>query len=145
MFMRIRAVLIALAVFCFWSCSSDDEPFASIVGQWNKVSTTTQVGHQAPNTVPYDSNTIGCHKDYWEFGEGEVLRDVVWYKNANEICTEDIDLKTYVHTGDQLTISEPGLTETFTVIRLTGSLLEFQSTTHTGGITLKVTHTFARR
>lgn len=137
--------MIAFAVFCVSSCSSDDAPFASIVGQWNRVSTITQIGHQAPQTVPYDSNTIGCHKDYWEFTTDGTLRDVVWYKNASEMCTEDVELKTYVHTGDQLTIAEPGLTETFTVIRLTGSLLEFQSTTQTGGVALTVTHVFARR
>lgn len=143
--MRIRLLLIVLTTLVAFSCASDDQPFANLVGQWNKVSTTTQIGNQAPNTSPYDSNTIGCHKDYWEFLPDGQLRDVVLYKNAQEICTEDVDLKTYVHTGDQLTISEPGLTETFTVIRLTGSVLEFQSTTTTGGITLKVTHTFARR
>lgn len=143
--MKIRFICVVLMVLLVASCSSDDQPFASLIGQWNRVSTTVKIGNQAPNTTPYNGNTIGCHKDYWEFTSAGTLRDVVWYKNAQEICTEDEVLKTYLHTGDQLSISEAGTVETFTIIRLTGSLLEFQSTNTTGGVQMTVTHTFARR
>ncbi len=128
------------------SCSDDDSNSASIIGGWNRVRTITQIGNDSPVENPYNGNEIGCDRDYIEFRDSELLRDVVWYKNSEEICTEDVEELSWAKEGDLLTIdSDVDDPETFTVTRLTNSTLEYRSEITTSGVVIKVTQVFSRR
>lgn len=124
------------------SCGSDDssgtEP--TIEGKWNYNKSLISTNGGDPTTSTYEDHTEGCDKNYQEFATGGTFRDVVIYKNASQVCTEDAITSTWSKTDDELTIDG----ETYTVTKLTNSELRYESTTTTGGATLKVTQVFTK-
>jgi hypothetical protein len=127
------------------SCGGDDGFSAPITGKWDKYKTITTVDNNDPETTNYQGNEIGCDKDYIEFQQAGAFRDVELYKNSDEICTEDVVTKTWVRDGDVLTIDGSEGPETFTITKLTGSELRFESTATTGGVTIKVAQLFRKK
>ena len=130
---------VLIAGLSFTSCSKDDDNSSStdgnIVGKWTPTKTVTSVSNQEVE-AEYTSNEPGCEKDFTEFVEGGVLKDVIYYKNSSEVCTQDADAtSTWSKTGTSLTIDG----DTYEVTRLTGSELRFKSTVTTPGQTLTVT------
>lgn len=138
----VFAALVITAGFLFVSCSSndDDSSPASIVGKWNYSKTITSVNGGSPSTQNYEGHEVGCDKDYQQFADGGIFRDVVLYKNASDVCTEDANVSTWVKTGNTLTIG----TSTYTISGLTSSELRYESTTSTGGVSLKVIQVFTK-
>ncbi|HEU0137942.1 MAG TPA: lipocalin family protein, partial [Flavobacterium sp.] len=116
------AVVIASA-FTMTSCSNDDDAGIStdgnIVGTWNYNRTITNLNGQE-TSQEYTSHEPGCEKDFQEFVAGGVFRDVVIYKNASNVCTEDAESGTWTKSGNTLTLTgnEAG---TYQIIRLDGS------------------------
>lgn len=124
------------------SCSSDDssDTAPTIEGKWNYNRTLISTNGGNPSTVPYEDHTAGCDKNYQEFVAGGAFRDVVIYKNASQVCTEDALTSTWSKTDDVLTIDG----DTYEITKLTRSELRYESTTTTGGATLKVTQVFTK-
>lgn len=123
------------------SCGSDDGFDASIIGKWNYSKTITTINNGSPNTQNYEGNTIGCDKDYQQFADGGVYRDVVLFKNEDQICTESVETDVYAKNGDQLTIGET----TYTVTKLTDTELRYASTVVNGAVSVKVENVFRRK
>ena len=138
------AVVVASA-FTMTSCSNDDDAGIStdgnITGIWNYARTVTNLNGQETSTD--HEHEAGCDKDYQEFVASGVFRDVVLYKNASNVCTEDAQTATWSKSGNTLTLtgSEAG---TYEIIRLDGSELHYKTTSTTGGVTLIVTRVFTR-
>ncbi|MBF6608348.1 MAG: lipocalin family protein [Flavobacterium sp.] len=152
----IKTVLafVCVSALTLTSCSSDDDSGistdADISGKWNYNRTVTNLNGQESNQN-YNTHEAGCDKDYVQFADGNVFRDVVLYRNPANVCTEDAIVGTWAKSGNTLTITtpspEPGqgnVTENFQIIRLDGSELHYVSTTSTGGSTLTVTQVFTR-
>lgn len=144
-----RAKHIATFIFAggllFSSCGTDDGFSASLIGKWNKTSTTTTTNNGTPQTTNYQGNEIGCDKDYLEFSGDGVLRDVELFKNQDEICTEDVNTSEFERTGDVFTTVSQAGTETYTITKLSGSELRFESTGVIGGVSITVSQYFRKK
>jgi alpha-mannosidase len=125
------------------SCSSDDSSGTapSIEGKWSYNKTITSVNDGAPTSTNYPNHEANCEKDYQEFAVGGIFKDVVWNKNSQNQCViDDSDVSTWSKADNVLTIDG----ETYTITKLTHSELRYESTTTTGGATLKVTQVFTK-
>jgi len=141
---KLYLAAVLIAGLSFTSCSDDDDNGPStggeIVGKWTPTKTVTSVNN-ADVESDYTGNEPGCPKDFSEFVTGGVLRDVIYFKNTAEVCTEDADnTSAWTKTGTTLTIDGT----TYEITRLTGSELRYKSTVSTGGATLTVTEYFSK-
>lgn len=147
---------VCVSALTLASCSSDDDGpavAAELTGKWNYARTITLLNNQTSNSE-YTSHTAGCNKDYQEFVAGGTFKDVVVYKNASNVCTEDAILGTYTRNGNFLNVTRPNpntgtgnpatITENFEIIRLDNNELHYKSTSTTGGVQLVVTRVFTR-
>lgn len=145
--MRLTLASLALTAGLFMSsCGSDDGPRASINGKWDYLKTITQVDSQNPTSANYPGHEPGCDKDYQEFLADGSFRDVALFQDQDDNCNEFTDAGEYAINGDQLTIQRDGESaETFTVTKLTGAELRYESTATTGGVSIKVTQVFRKK
>lgn len=146
---KIRITLASLALtagLLASSCGSDDGPRATINGKWEYLKTITQIGNDNPTSQNYPGHEPGCDKDYQEFADGGNFNDVAYFQDQDDNCNEFVEEGSYALTGDILTIDRDDANpETFTVTKLTGTELRYESTTETGGVTLKVTNVFRKK
>ena len=146
---KMRFTLASLALTAGMltsSCGNDDGPRASITGKWEYLKTITQVDNQNPSSVNYPGHEPGCDKDYQEFLADESFRDVALFQDQDDNCNEFTDTGDYALNGDLLTIERDGdVAETFTVTKLTGAELRYESTATTGGVAIKVTQVFRKK
>ncbi len=139
----LAAVLIA--GLSFTSCSDDDDNGSStdgeIVAKWTPTRTVNTVNNVEVSSTDYTFNEPGCEKDFTQFLAGGVLNDVIYYKNAAEVCTQDADVTgTWTKSGNTLVIDDAN----YEITRLTGSELVYKSTVTTSGATLVVTEYFSK-
>ena len=119
--MKNRLLFLGLAALMLTSCSNDDDNSTSIdstelTKKWYYSSTVF-----GGTTFPYDDHEA-CGKDYIEFVEGGVLRDVdVWD------CEEDVYLMAWDLNGNKITLSDGLDTAVGTIKKLTDSELHVQS------------------
>ena len=91
------------------------------------------------STEDYTFNEPGCDKDFTVFVAGGVLKDVIYYKNSTQTCTQDADAtSTWSKNGTNLIIDGVN----YEITRLDGSELRFKSSVSTAGVTLVVTEYF---
>jgi len=117
---------LALALLCFTACSNDDNTktpsvnFNQINKRWYYVA--TWVGGKKT-----DHPNEACGKDYLEFLDGGVAKDVDIYN-----CQEDPNIKTGTYTIDaqtnKLTTILNGETIIYTVNKLNSKELETETT-----------------
>jgi len=138
---KIKVLLAAVILtgLTLTSCSSDDDSggtSASIVGKWTPVKTIFKINGQSL-TTPYEDNEAGCDKDYLEFVEGGAVNDVIYYKNAQNVCTQDVgDPATWVKNNNSLTVNGTfDYDGTYTIEKLTGSELRVSTSESSGGVT----------
>lgn len=145
---KIKVVLASLtiATLTLTSCSSDDSSgtSVSIVGKWNPIKTVIK-SSGSTITQDYDENEAGCAKDFIEFVEGGVLRNVIYFKNAENACTEDAaEPEVWAKTDDELTITGGEYDGTYEITKLSGSELRVTQTESLGGTTATVTVYFKK-
>lgn len=141
--LKLIICTVVLAGLSLASCSSDDGPGVppTIVGKWKYNKTITTVNNGNPTTTNYPNHEPNCEKDYQEFIEGGVFKDVVWNKNSENQCViDDSDTSTWSKADNALTIDG----EVYTITKLNNSELRYESSTSTGGTTLKVTQVFTK-
>lgn len=146
---KILIATVVLSAFTLTSCSKDDGPVqvpASIVGKWNfsKTVTQTNVGSSiGPEIiVDYTGDEANCNRDYLEFNADQSARKVIYYKNAQSICTEDANVGNYIKAGETVTLNLPQDEEyngTFKITKLTSSNMSLERTQNIGSSTLIVT------
>jgi hypothetical protein len=140
----IKVVLAALVIsaFSFTSCSSDDEGSSTggdLTAKWNPIKTIVKIAGQEVEQ-PYEENEPGCSKDYVEFTDAGAFNNVIYFKNADNVCTEDSGAPvTYTRNENTIVISGGEFGGTYTITRLTGSELRVQQTSTSGGITATTT------
>ena len=140
---KVMLAAVLVAGLSFTSCSSDDDgpsTGGNIVGKWTPTRTVTSVNGRN-ESKNYADNEPGCEKDYTEFVTGGQLRDVIYFKNASNACTEDADTDSTWSKAETTLIID---TQSYEIIRLTGSELQIKSTASAGGATLTVTEYFTR-
>ncbi|KAF2519410.1 hypothetical protein E0W68_03415 [Flavobacterium salilacus subsp. salilacus] len=112
---------IAFAGLTITSCSSDDDGgSASIEGKWYySEEGFSAVGQE--DLSDYDDHEAGCEKDYIEFVEGGVFRDVDFF---NSDCEFDTETSTWTRNGNTLTIGTGTDAVTENIATLSGSTLK---------------------
>lgn len=127
----------AVVALCLASCSDDDksEPAVNLdhlQKRWYPVS--YKLGGQTTNYPGH----MPCGKDYIEFQANNVARDVDYYD-----CQQDpaVEVGTYTATEESITTSLDGITETFTLKKLSSKRLETQATLNGATITYIYTST----
>lgn len=147
---KIKAIMFAfvLAGMTVVSCSSDDSgPAPMIEGKWNPIKTVTKVGTAGSQSQNYAGNEPGCDKDYIEFvgtSSGN-LRDVVFFKNAQNSCTEDEGTAATWSKSDKiLNVNGGNFDGDFTITKLSNSELIIESTSNIAGQDLIVKYYFRK-
>mgnify|MGYP003397520371 CR=1 FL=1 len=132
----------AMAGLSMISCNSDDEDFErSIVGKWNYNKTIVSTNGGTPVDSPYNEHEEGCNKDYVEFVQGGVFRDVILFKNQQGVCTEDTaPNSTWTKDNSTLTIGN----DVYTIVTLNGSELRYENTTDVSGVPVKVVKVYTK-
>lgn len=142
---KVALVLLVTGALSLTSCSSDDSgSSASIEGKWNPEKTVIK---SSGNTITqkYDENEAGCDKDYIEFVSGGVLRNVIWFKNAENVCTENAAApQVWSKTDNELSISGGEFDGTYDIAKLSGSELRLVSQESFGGVAATVTVYFKK-
>jgi hypothetical protein len=113
--------LLALAILSSFaiSCSSDDGPSTSgdLIGKWYFKEYKVQ-----GQTIPYDDHEE-CGKDYIQFNNDGTGANVdVWN------CEEDIASFTYTRSGNTLTITSDGVSDTVQITELSSANLKIKTT-----------------
>ncbi|MBY8963643.1 hypothetical protein KJK34_12840 [Flavobacterium sp. D11R37] len=131
---------LALAGLTFTACGSDDDggSSASLEGKWYFSKTGTAAGGQEV-FIDYDHEE-GCEKDYVEFVEGGVYRDVSHWSD----CETDVETDSWSRSGNTITIGEGADAVSGTIKKLTGSELRVSTTEEFGGQTFNSITVFTR-
>ncbi|WP_219928749.1 lipocalin-like domain-containing protein [Flavobacterium pallidum] len=135
---------MAIIASVAFSCSSDSDsgPAPTIVGKWNLSKTVSTVAG-ATDTQPYTDNEVGCDKDYVEFVTGGTLKNIVFFKNAQSICTEDAgEQGTWTQANNALNITGGEFEGTYQVAKLSNSELRITASSTVGGAPVTVTYYF---
>jgi hypothetical protein len=145
---KIKFFAIALAVGALsFSCSDDDNenPLGGdFTARWNPVKTVIKISEET-FTENYEGNEPGCDKDYIEFTDDNQVRDVIYFRNASDVCTEDTAAnQTYQRNDNTLTISGGEYGGTYEIIKLTNSELQIQQIQSSGGIETETTVYFTK-
>ena len=140
---KIKVLLTAIVITALSAaCSSDDGGSAisgDVNGKWNPVKSVIKVG-TSTFTEPYEENEPGCDKDYVEFANAGVLNNVIYFKNASNVCTPDsADATSWSRTDNTLTITGGEYDGTYEITKLNNSQLQIKGTSSTGGVTSTIT------
>ncbi len=134
---KLIAAVVLFAGSILSSCSSDDGSVSegNIMRRWNPTKTVVKVGTSDSFTQTYNSNEPGCDKDYLEFADNNVLNFVIYFKNADQLCTPDSAAPaTWTKANNTVTISGGSNYDgTYTITKLTNSELRLQNTSTIAG------------
>ena len=144
----IKVLLSALVISAFsFSCSSDDDGSSTggdLTARWNPTKTIVKISGES-FTQNYTSNEPGCDKDYIEFTDGGLVNNAIYFKNAEEVCTQDAATPVeYTRTDNTLVIADGEYGGTYEISKLTGSELQIKQTSTSGGITSETTVYFSK-
>lgn len=139
-FLKISTCLFATALF--FSCSDDGDGggvAASIEGKWTPSKTVYKIGG-ATQTENYEDNEMGCDKDYVQFNADGSLKNAIFFKNADNVCTEDANtVATYTKSGSTLNINGGEYDGSYTIKKLNSTDLQVETTETIGGVSATVT------
>ncbi|OYQ48633.1 lipocalin-like domain-containing protein [Flavobacterium aurantiibacter] len=128
------------------SCGGDDNPStpASIVAKWTP--TRTIISANGGNiSSDYVGNEPGCDKDYIEFTATNAFNNVVFFKDASNVCTPSAaEPATYSKTDNSLVITGDVYGGTYEIIRLTNSELRIKSEETNAGVTTSTSRYFRK-
>jgi hypothetical protein len=134
--LKVAITALTIAGLSLTSCSSDDSSgtAASIVAKWNQTKTVTKVGNSGNITQSYQENEVGCDKDYIEFTANGAVNDVIYFKNATNVCEADLATPTsYTKTDNAMTIAGGEFQGVYEITKLSGSQLIIKSIENVSG------------
>lgn len=136
-------VFTLLLGIIFTSCSNNDDSStsASVVGKWNFSKMSTVINGVASPEVEYDGNENGCPKDYLEFKSGGAYDEADYSGSA---CVIDINVGTWVQTGNTLTITEGGDVISVEIVSVSSSVLKVKASETDNGVTITVNITLTK-
>jgi hypothetical protein len=138
--------ILLLFVTVLTSCGSDDGPSVppTILAKWTPNRSVLEA-NGSRITTNYDDNVAGCDKNFVEFTAANVFRNVVFFKNASNVCAEDeADPTTYTLTDDNLVIAGGLYGGNYTIFRLTNNELAIRNTETISGVATTVTIYFTK-
>ena len=140
-----RLLAILFLTISIGSCEKDapPAPAPSIVGKWTPIKTDIKNSSGVTISQPYTENVVGCDKNYTEFVNGGLIKDVE-YSKINNVCTPDIDTLLWELTGNNLKFTDGQYVNNFTVETLTQTDLVVKIIETTGGVTTTITLYFSR-
>ena len=105
------------------SCNNDDDnASASLEGKWNASKEGAIVNGQEV-LMPYTGNETGCQKDYIQINANGTITDVD-FDSMDNPCEQFTISGTYTRTGNNITITVAGQSETGTILSLTSTELK---------------------
>lgn len=116
-------VVVLASSISFTSCSSSDDTIDpnSIVGKWDAFQLGSLVeGQEVYQEYPFIE---GCDKDYIEFTNDRLLREVFYEEN----CLEQVLTSNYATNGNALVVSYGGQTQTY-IYTISGDVLKIRRT-----------------
>lgn len=116
---KIKLAAFAILSGIAFSCSSDDGATTSgeFTGKWYYKEYKV-----AGATIPYDDHEP-CGKDYVQFNaDGTGLNVDVWS------CAEDVALFTYTRSGNTITVTSDGVSDTAQITELSSTTLKVKVT-----------------
>ena len=132
---------LSIAALTFVSCSDDDGgSSAPLEGKWYYSEEGVSANGQEV-LQDYVDHQEGCEKDYIEFVEGGVFKDVDFY---NTDCDTYMDETTWSRSGNTLTIGTGEDAETGTIATLNGSTLKLTVTETFEGQTFNYVEVYTR-
>jgi hypothetical protein len=139
-----RLFAIVILTISISSCSeNNDATTGSVVGKWTPVQTSILLAGAPIQTFPYDDNTVGCDKNYYEFIAGGVLK-LVEYTKVNNVCTPITEQGTWTQAGNVLTANNGTEVNSVTIESLTATQMVWKDTMVEAGITYTLTITFSK-
>ena len=131
----VLVFLVATATLV--SCNKDDDSSsAAIEGKWEYTQETNELG-----VLEDYSHTVGCNKDYVEILAGGVLNDVYYETYADVVCDESIYTAAWSRSGNTLTVTGFGESNTAEILELTQTTLKVKYTDPDDGSTYITVHT----
>lgn len=134
----MKKIFILAVVLCgLTACSSDDDKASPAVDLDNLTQRWYYKSYKLGNeTIQYEGH-MPCGKDYIEFQEGNVARDVDYFD-----CQQDpaVETGTYTATEETLTINI-GEVEVYELKKLSASTLQIEGTLNGATITYNYTST----
>jgi len=146
---KILLTTVIVTAFTLTSCSKDEEnngpvTNGSITEKWNQTKNVVSANGQNI-TQNYTDNEAGCSKDYVQFTSASAFNNVVFYKNADNICTESAATPvTYTKTGNSLTIVGGEYDGIYTITTLSESELIVKSVETLSGTEITTTTYFTK-
>lgn len=146
---KILLATAVIAAFTLTSCSKDDNNTGpvtngSITEKWNQTKSVVSANNQNI-TQNYIDNEVGCTKDFIQFTTTNAFNNVVYYKNADNACTEDAASPvTYIKSTNALTINGGEYDGTYTITTLSGSELIVKSVETISGTEITTTTYFSK-
>ena len=140
---KVMLAAVLVAGLSFTSCSSDDDgpsTGGNIVGKWTPTKRVENVSGRN-QTFNYEDNVATCNKNFTQFADGAIYKEVEYYIIPSSGCAEDVLVTSTWAKTDNVLIAD-GVT--YEVIRLTGSELQIKSSAVVGGSTFTVTEFFTR-
>jgi hypothetical protein len=122
------------------SCSDDDEA-PSIEGKWEFYQEGISLG--GVEQLELYEHTPGCEKDFVELFSGGNYQDVFHF-NEGEACVEDSSTGTWSRSGNSLTITSGGESNTATIVTLNDTTLKVSITEDLGGVPITAIVVFKR-
>jgi major membrane immunogen (membrane-anchored lipoprotein) len=113
--------VLVISAFLLNACSSSDDS-ASIVGIW-KYNREGSVVDGTEVLTPYSGNQAGCEKDESEFTSNGVIIDTYF----TSLCEAVDNPGTYTKSGNTITVTFPDGTFTFTILKLTSTILKVKN------------------
>lgn len=126
------------------SCGGDDAPSVppTILAKWTP-SRTILEANGSRITTNYADNVPGCDKNFVEFTATNVFRNVVFFKNASNVCDQDeADPTTYTLNENNLVIASGLYSGNYTIFRLTNNELAIKTTESLSGVSTTITTYF---
>ena len=138
---KLFAAALAIGALSF-SCSSDDNENmlgGDFTARWNPIKTVVKISGET-YTEPYDSNEPGCDKDFVEFTDAGLMRNVVYFTNPDDVCEESSATpQEYQRTDNTLLIQGGEFAGTYEITKLTNSELQITQSSTSGGLTTTTT------
>ena len=114
----LKLSTILAASFLVFSCSSDDSSTTSgeLLGKWY-----FKEYKALGQTIPYDDHEE-CGKDYIQFNANGTGANVDVFN-----CVDDVALYTYTRSGNNITITSDGQSDTVQITELSSATFKFKT------------------
>jgi hypothetical protein len=148
--MKKLLLLVSVLTLGFTACNKDDETVVqptdtngTLEGRWEFLQQGSIVnGQELLNNYDHEE---GCTKDFSEFLTGGGFINYDYYSSANGTnCNESVGSGSWTRSGNMLTVTTSGNTETVEIMTLNATTLKIKNTEQNGATTSVTVIVFKR-